>query len=366
VLVVIVALYVPSVRPQYTHIMTDPGPMTPGQSSSTACGSLTNVQCARDGSSNYVSRSLTYDRTAGMFSGTMVTNFCSNDHWGVFNGQAGPQAMVQSSECVQQTFPAYPSSELPMAAPVRGIVAYSITSGVNVYGPFDAGFTQGFACDNNLGECDAGTDVFLCTAKLEYECGSGIHSYMLLDDCGGHAQPYHYHADLACDYTKSAAGHSALIAVSLDGRGVYGEYETTGTYPTNLDACGGHYGNVPSYTIGGITYPNATNVYHYHTQATAPYTLGCYGPVSSLTQCQSLYTTCGTGFGTYYTSVGCYFHYDLDCPCFRQNGVTYNQVTPNVTAALCTSGTSGGLAAAAAGTAAVLAFATFASLLSVA
>ena len=67
--------------------------------------------------------------------------------------------------------------------------------------------------------------------------------------------PYHHHYDLSCDYNKTAAGHSALTGVALDGRGIYGidplvfvfntnsssgMYESTGTYPTNLDACGGH------------------------------------------------------------------------------------------------------------------------------
>ena len=58
----------------------------------------------------------------------------------------------------------------------------------------------------------------------------------------------HFHTDLVCDYTLTAPGHSALIGISLDGRGLYGQYETTGTAPTDLDACNGHYGIVPTTT----------------------------------------------------------------------------------------------------------------------
>ena len=82
--------------------------------------------------------------------------------------------------------------------------------------------------------------------------------------------PDHFHTDLLCDYTLTASGHSALIAISLDGRGLYGQYETTGTAPTNLDACNGHTGIVPSTTTKAdttgatqtYTASTSTSVYH--------------------------------------------------------------------------------------------------------
>lgn len=55
-----------------------------------------------------------------------------------------------------------------------------------------------------------------------------------MDTCGGRAKPYHFHTDL-----------NALVAVALDGRGIYGRYESTGALPSGLDACNGHYGEVP-------------------------------------------------------------------------------------------------------------------------
>lgn len=121
-----------------------------------------------------------------------------------------------------------------------------------------------------------------------------------------------------CDYNKNASGHSPLIGIALDGRGIYGLKESSYSLPTDLDACGGHYGPVPATTIGGVTYPAASNVYHYHTQTVAPFTVGCFGPVSSLAQCKGLYGTCSSGTTTLSGlngSATCSYEYDTDCPC---------------------------------------------------
>ena len=90
---------------------------------------------------------------------------------------------------------------------------------------------QGQACTNNLGECAAGTDVMMCFQAMAYQCGSGLSTTKGVDDCGGHASPYHYHYDLACDYTLSANGHSALIGLMLDGRGLYGQVRVADKNP---------------------------------------------------------------------------------------------------------------------------------------
>jgi hypothetical protein len=116
----------------------------------------------------------------------------------------------------------------------------------------------------------------------------------------------------------------------LDGRAMYGIYETTGTAPTDLDACGGHTGAVPSHTAGGVTYPAAKNVYHYHSQVSTPNTIGCYGPVASMDECKALYPdTCGDASMTLTTRDGVYYNYDLDCPCFKMGNETHNQITLN-------------------------------------
>ena len=59
--------------------------------------------------------------------------------------------------------------------------------------------------------------------------------------------------DLVCDYTLTAAGHSTLVGVMLDGRGMYGRYETTGAVPMDLDMCGGHLGECGVYRWYEIT-----------------------------------------------------------------------------------------------------------------
>ncbi len=103
-----------------------------------------------------------------------------------------------------QTFPAPAYTTTPAAAPLRGIVAYSISGGVDVYGavadrrrswpgyrsilipripragPFEAGFTPGQACTTNVGSCDAGIDVGACEAKLKYECGTANFKYYMM------------------------------------------------------------------------------------------------------------------------------------------------------------------------------------------
>jgi hypothetical protein len=143
---------------------------------------------------------------------------------------------------------------------------------------------------------------------------------------------------------------------------MYGMYEETGTAPTNLDACNGHIGPVPATTVTTMqgttaltttyTYAAATSVYHYHVTPTAPYFLGCFGPVASMAAAKALYPaycaptkycacdqatgycTCdgvsmlGTavssgaasgGTAYYYsecTAFGYYTNYALDCPVF--------------------------------------------------
>ena len=80
------------------------------------------------------------------------------------------------------------------------------------------------------------------------------------------------HTSASCEYDENdATGHSTLVGVIFDGRGLYGRWESAGTLPTDLDACNGHYGPVPAVTIAGVTYPAASNVYHYHVTHDAPF-----------------------------------------------------------------------------------------------
>jgi hypothetical protein len=285
----------------------------------------TSTVCSTDGSSNFSIDRLTYDTSTGIFSGSLVTNQCPEHAFGPKMGSMSGGGRF-TGQCIEQQFPApaFTADKLPAAAPLRGRVGLSL-HGVNIYGPMEAGFSAGQACTRGYGSCDGGVDLNTCENELEQECGTANVDYgMLLDECGGHAMPYHYHKDLACNYAKdSAGGHSPLIGIALDGRGIYGLWEADGRAPTDLDACNGHYGPVPERIIDGVVYPAADWVYHYHTSEDAPYTIGCFGPVSSLDQCLDLYATCRVGFADICTSKG-EIHYDLDCPCYRQGSQTYN------------------------------------------
>ncbi len=79
------------------------------------------------------------------------------------------------------------------------------------------------------------------------------------DRAGGHSGPgglYHYH--FTGDYTSK--DDAKLIGFLRDGFPIYGRKDTTGTYPSNLDANGGHMGVTQDYPKG---------IYHYHAQNVA-------------------------------------------------------------------------------------------------
>jgi len=324
-----------------------------GSSTSTAastCGSTTT--CTRSGSSNYMSRSLNYDTSTGVFTGTFTSNSCPEFEFFTFNGVSSVQGPTYQATCYQQPIPQY-SAPFPRVLPTRGVAGFTISGGSDIYGPMENGFDLGFACTNGLGTCPSGMDVPTCQAKLKHECGVDNFKYQVFgDDCGGHATPYHFHTDVRCTKTGysgvplAGTAHSPLTGVMLDGRGLYGLYESGANKPTDLDACGGHYGPVPTTnvpTATNDTYPAASNVYHYHTQTVAPYVPACFGPVTSLAQCKGLYATCASGSssGTICTIYGG-ITYQYDCPCFRNmpTNETFNQVFTNTTS--CGGGSSSG------------------------
>ena len=282
-----------------------------GVKTSTECPSVTS--CAEGGSSNYIKRNLTYNPETGIFTGAITTNFCSNyQRWGDFNGT---HFGGHSPNCKIITVPLPDYINGKKAAPLRGTVGLSIGGGLNIYGPFEAGFVLGQACTNNKGECKAGLDVDICEAQLAYQCGKENLKPMFMDSCGGHANPYHIHKDLGCEYDHTVKGHSVLVGIALDGRGIYGLYEDNPKLP-ELDSCNGHYGDVPAFTLDGVNYPASKNVYHYHTSMNPPFTIGCLGPVSNINECKGFYSTCGKDYTDVQITETCKLEYDTDCPCF--------------------------------------------------
>ena len=231
-----------------------------------------------------------------------------------------------------------PSYRAPMAAPLLGTVGYGTDSKL-MYGPFEAGFGAGptstsasdarppYPCKDGStysGYCPGGMDVKTCEETLFKTCASGtVRTELFMDECGGHAIPYHYHMDPVCLYKPDDPGHSGVVGVMLDGRPLYGRHETTGTAPADLDPCGGHTGTVPAYDSWGI--PEGAKIYHYHARTKPPFLLGCYGDetTSSLQHCRRLYQSgtrkCGDGTGVT-MSGSVELEYDLWCPCYDSDG----------------------------------------------
>ena len=152
-------------------------------------GPADGENCAADGSSNYVKRDLVWDAIMGIMKGTVISNRCADHPYGVAAGDPGQQQRYHTAACTVQTFPDANFAAGAAAAPLRGTVGLSLSGGCNIYGPFEAGFTDGQVCAG--GSCPAGLDVPLCESKLAYECSTKAEELgMMLDDCAGHAMPY--------------------------------------------------------------------------------------------------------------------------------------------------------------------------------
>ncbi len=331
---------------------------SPGTATATTCSSVTT--CAKDGSNNYMSRTITYSTSTGIFTGSLTTNTCPN-HAGAwtYNGVLDTLVPSMTASCIKFTFPVTGYTG-PVAAPLLNSIGFTVSGGEYIYGPMDAGFTLGQVTTNSCGSCPKGTDTLMCGSFIEAACGTAnlkgnttASMHMLMSDCGGHAG-YHNHEKLSCEYSTTATGHSTLTAIMLDGRGLYGQYESTGVMPA-LDACNGHTGPVPAITIGTDTYPAATNVYHYHITPTAPFTVGCFGPVASLAAANALYPSQCTPTGTTCncastatascscsdaskwsgcTSIGYYSSYIINCPIYQHMGTSF-QSQVDITLSTC-------------------------------
>lgn len=222
-------------------------------------------------------------------------------------------------------------SEVAAAAPLRGSIGcvdagadalrdreeYPVKDdqdAFNIYGPMEAGFTSATPQMSCLGNnvVPSGLDTNLAEHVVAYFCGSA--EIQVLDGCGGHAVPYHYHERMNCLYESDpTTGHSTRVGTAGDGNGIYGKYVDGGEEPTDLDACGGRWGVTPD--------SNGAVVYYYPITSAAPFSLGCYGPVESVEECRALYSTCGAGadIAEVTTEYGT-GEYALDCPCFDEDG----------------------------------------------
>lgn len=81
-----------------------------------------------------------------------------------------------------------------------------------------------------------------------------------LDYAGGHNGPsgYHYHLEAADvpENTSLSFDDEQLVGIMADGFLLYGRRDFDGSYPTDLDASGGHFGVTP--------HSDGQEIYHYH------------------------------------------------------------------------------------------------------
>eukprot|EP00238_Polyblepharides_amylifera_P009832 CAMPEP_0196580674 /NCGR_PEP_ID=MMETSP1081-20130531/29978_1 /TAXON_ID=36882 /ORGANISM="Pyramimonas amylifera, Strain CCMP720" /LENGTH=428 /DNA_ID=CAMNT_0041900615 /DNA_START=106 /DNA_END=1392 /DNA_ORIENTATION=+ len=292
------------------------GVVASGQTSVGTCTPNSGT-CSSAGTSNYVYRSLSYNVSTGKMTGTITTNQCV-DH----------PAEQGTVDCIEQQFPAPDFASAPSGIPTLNRIALGLKSGINIYSAYEAGFGIGnapFPCGmqqqgslgGTYGECLGGLSVEQCDAHLAATCAEGdVLTSLFLDNCGGHANPYHYHADMVCDYDLTTGVHSAATGLGLDGVVIYGKYETGTSAPLDLDPCNGHLGPVPESTEYSIT---ASTVYHYHMTTSFPHTLGCFGPVADEAACKALYPQqCGDGVTALVVKeneVNVTYDFDLYCPC---------------------------------------------------
>ena len=119
------------------------------------------------------------------------------------------------------------------------------TTTVNIYGPFEAGFSSAQPGVSCLGTQSVVGGIDTYTAELMIRNMCNVNSISLLDTCGDHANPRHFHEMLTnCLSGQVASGHSTRLGTSGDNRGIYGFFEANNTYPV-LDVCGAHVGVTP-------------------------------------------------------------------------------------------------------------------------
>lgn len=278
------------------------------------------------------------------------------------------------------------------AASLLGTVGSTTTSGTDVYkssisfpigtgiaGPFEAGFDAEIdillgwlGCSPaSKGYLAGGIDTQTSSDILAQSCGvalprvAGNGDYIsLMWSCGAHSPPnsakctsppgsltgyaactspaYHFHQNFTCLYNVAASGHSSKVGATSPGnsdasvtaKNIYGKYESTGTLPSDLDACNGHFGVTPD--------SSGASVYHHHVTDKPPFAVGCYGPnaaggLVTLAQCRSYYSTCGDGDTVTVTTAAGSFSYDKWCPCFDKTNNylnTGNSTTPTQAASL--------------------------------
>jgi len=217
-------------------------------------------------------------------------------------------ALLGSVACVDSAAVAYRGT---LGVNVAGVD----TTTVNMYGPFENGFTSSVPNMACLGDnvVDGGVDTYTATFMVQHLCNDD--SLSILGTCGDHAQPKHFHEYLTQCLSQQdpSSGHSTRIGTAGDGLGVYGPYGDGGTTPT-LDACGATQGVTPD--SGGAV------VNYYVAQSAPPFFIGCYtnsDATTTLGECEAMYDGCSSTGVTITTAYGSGVYREW-CPCWNSYG----------------------------------------------
>lgn len=217
-------------------------------------------------------------------------------------------ALLGSVACVDQAAIEYRQG-------LDASIAGTDTSTVNVYGPFEAGFTNtvpGLSCLNS-NVVDGGIDTYTAQLMVRHLCNDN--TIELLQTCGDHANPRHFHEMLTncLSYPDSVTGHSSRIGTAGDGLGVYGPFGKEGA-AHQLDACGA--------TVGVTPDSNGVAVRYYGVQQNPPFFLSCYTNAhanTTLAECEAMFSGCSSTPVSITTAYGT-GNYKQWCPCWNSYG----------------------------------------------
>lgn len=165
------------------------------------------------------------------------------------------------------TIPTYPKIAKTPTYIYEGIIGYALNS-VPIYAPgssakADAVKVQSVKFDQ-CGGSDSNPVGFTFNLPI-----TGVYRYFSMPGDGSpmsHATPKDTNFKLcsaAANWYNDTArnAHSPITGFMADGIPIYGPRGRNGSAPSDLDACGGHSSDLP--------------FYHYHFQATYPYSVGC-------------------------------------------------------------------------------------------
>ena len=220
----------------------------------------------------------------------------------------GSAARIGTAPALRGSLGCVDTAAISYRQTLSSTIAGTQTTTVNIYGPFENGFSSAQLSCLGTQSVVGGIDTYTAELMIRNMCSDN--SISLLDTCGDHANPRHFHEMLTnCLSGQAASGHSTRLGTAGDNRGIYGYFEASNTYPV-LDVCGAHVGVTPD--------SNGQPVVHYHSQVYPPFFVGCYtnaDATMTLAQCRALFTGCSSTAYSIATAHGS-GTYQRDCPCW--------------------------------------------------